>query len=241
MLILNLGCGIKVSANPDVINVDWSMYFRLKNPFFYKLAPLILDSERLLRFNALPNNVMPYNLAKGIPFASNSVDVVYHSHLLEHLDRNVAQIFLSEIKRVLKIGGILRIVVPDLHILCQTYLDHIAEAEADPREADRHDEYVARIIEQSVRKEAFGTSQQSPLRRWIENKFLGDARHRGETHQWMYDKINLSNMLFKTGYRNIQQRTYETSEIPGWHNYGLDLDEYGNEYKPSSLYLEAVR
>jgi predicted SAM-dependent methyltransferase len=242
MIILNLGCGTKVSASPDILNIDWSMYLRMKrNRFLQSLAPFLLDGERLNRFYDLPDNVMLHNLSKGIPFASNSVDVVYHSHLFEHLDRSVAHDFLSEIRRVLKTGGILRIVVPDLENLCRSYLSHIVIAEANPKEADLHDEYVARMIEQSVRREAYGTSRQPLLRRWIENKILGDARQRGETHQWMYDKINLGNLLSKFGYRNIEQRTYDTSLIPKWQDYGLDLDEDGNEYKPGSLYLEAIK
>jgi len=225
-----------------MVNIDWSIYLRIKqNPFLRIIAPLFFKGERLIRFNSLPNNIIVHNLAKGIPFPSNSVDVVYHSHFLEHLDRDMAKVFLLEIKRVLKHNGIQRIVVPDLEKACRAYVSHIPACEKDTSEANNHDAYVATIIEQSVRKEAFGSSQQKHLRRFIENTFLGDARKRGETHQWMYDKINLSIFLTSLGYKNPQVQSYNQSLIPDWNQYGLDLDTSGNEYKPESLYLETQK
>jgi hypothetical protein len=166
---------------------------------------------------------------------------VYHSHLLEHLDKDIAKIFLLEVRRVLKPGSIQRIVVPDLEKACRDYISHISISENNYNEASNHDSYVAVIIEQSVRREASGTSQQKPLRRFIENAFLGDARRKGETHQWMYDRINLSALLVSLGYKNPQLQSYNTSLIPNWNHYGLDLDENGNEYKPESLYVEAQK
>jgi predicted SAM-dependent methyltransferase len=184
---------------------------------------------------------MVHNLAKGIPFESDSIDVVYHSHMLEHLDREIAVKFLLDIKRVLKPGGICRIVVPDLETAARMYLAHISACEGNSSEAKEHDLYVARLLEQSVRKEASGTSGQKPLRRLLENIVLGDARKRGETHQWMYDRMNLDNLLERLGFRGICVQDYKTSLIKDWTAYGLDVDEHGNEYKPDSLYVEAIK
>jgi len=240
MDILNLGCGTKVSSSPDVINLDWSVYLRLKrNRVLRIVTPLFIRGERLTRFKSLPDNIMVHNLAKGLPFPSNSVDVVYHSHLLEHLDRDGAKTFLIEVKRVLKPNGIQRIVVPDFEKLCKAYISHISMCEKDADEANKHDSYIAAIIEQCVRREAFGTSQQKPLRRSVENILLGDAMRRGEIHQWMYDRINLGALLISIGYKDVQFQNYNQSLIPNWNSYGLDFDECGNEYKPGSLYIEA--
>jgi SAM-dependent methyltransferase len=240
--ILNLGCGTKASSSLDVMNVDWSLYLRVKkNRMLRAIVPLLVKGERLSRFNSLPDNIMVHNLAKRLPFDSNSIDAVYHSHLLEHLDRYLAKTFLLEVKRVLKPGGIQRIVVPDLEKVCGAYVSHISICENDTDEAGKHDSYVAAMIEQSVRREADGTSHQKPLRRFIENALLGDARRRGETHQWMYDRINLSTLLVSLGYKNPQLQKHNTSLIPNWNEYGLDLDEHGNEYKPESLYIEAQK
>lgn len=242
MKILNLGCGNKTSNKSDVINIDWSIYLRLKHNFFVKsFMPLLLRGQRLERYNALPRNVMVHDLKKGLPYVSGSIDVVYHSHLLEHLDRDIAKLFLLEAKRVLKPGGIHRIVVPNFEILCKNYISHITDCENDDTERKNHENFIAKIIEQSVRKEAFGTGQQQSVMRCIENIIFGDARKRGETHQWMYDKISLKVALLDAGYKEILVQKYNTSLIPKWNEYGLDLDEDAGQYKLDSLYIEAIK
>ena len=242
MRVLNLGCGVKTSDRAEVTNIDWSIYLRLRrNKAFRLIAPLILNGDRWNHFCSLPNNIIVHNLSRNIPFESNSVDVVYHSHMLEHLDRDIAAKFLLEVKRVLKPDGICRIVVPDLENAAREYLEHLSECERSPGAAKTHDTYVARLLEQSVRKEASGTSGQKPLRRRLENMLMGDARRRGETHQWMYDRFNLTHLLESVGFRQICVQNYKTSLIKDWAAFGLDVDKYGNEYKPGSLYAEAIK
>lgn len=241
-IMLNLGCGFKVSDSPDFTNIDWSPYLRLnRNPISRFLIKKILSKKRLYRFNNIPKNIMVHNLKNGIPFLDNSVDVVYHSHLFEHLDREVGKDFLKEIHRVLKPKGKVRIVVPDLERYCRDYISHIDEALNQPIKAKDHDKYIAAILEQSVRKDSVGTSQQKPLLRFFEKLILGDARSRGETHQWMYDRINLQSILNELGFTNIAIEKFNTSSIPGWNNYKLDIDENNNEYKPESLYVEGEK
>ena len=66
----------------------------------------------------------------GLPFPDASVDAVYHSHMLEHLDDASARSFLHECHRILKPGGILRVVVPDLEGIARAYLRELASAAA---------------------------------------------------------------------------------------------------------------
>jgi SAM-dependent methyltransferase len=242
MKILNLGCGAKTSDRPEVINIDYSIALRVRNTKMLRpLVPLLFQGKRLKNFRALPENILVHNLAKGIPFPDGSVDAVYHSHLFEHLDREVGEKFLHEVKRVLKPGGIHRIVVPDFEFLCRDYIAHIEACASSPAECSKHDSFVAPIIEQCVRREASGSSQQGGLRRFVENRLLGDARNRGETHQWMYDKINLTAKALEAGYKQVIAQTYDTSLISNWHAYGLDVYEDGQQYKPHSLYIEAMK
>lgn len=91
--LLNIGCGN--NFHPDWVNLDFVSY----HP-----------------------SVIKHDLNKGIPFEDNSFDVIYHSHILEHFDKENAFKLLSECLRVLKKGGVIRVVVPDLEKIAVDYL-----------------------------------------------------------------------------------------------------------------------
>lgn len=240
MKILNLGCGTRTS--PRCVNIDWSIYLRLRRSRLGDpIARALLRGERLERYRSLSGEIVVHDLRKGIPAEGGSVDAVYHSHVLEHLDRVDAGPFMAEIHRVLKEGGIHRVVVPDFEYQCRTYLSSLEESVAGPREPKRHEDWVGAMLSQLVRREAFGTSQQSRVRRYLENRLLGDAAERGETHRWMYDRVTLPHLLDEAGFREVRVLDHATSSIPEWDEIGLDRGPDGGEYIPNSLYVEAIR
>ena len=57
-----------------------------------------------------------------LPFENNSVDLIYSSHVLEYFDREEVTNVLKEWYRVLKIGGMLRVAVPDFKMMTTKYL-----------------------------------------------------------------------------------------------------------------------
>lgn len=242
MLILNLGCGTRTAAHSDVLNVDWSLNIRIKQSPLLRLAvsPL-LDARRRARLAQMAGRLLAYDLSNGIPFGSGSVDIVYHSHVLEHLDRPVGARFLTEMRRVLKPGGMCRIVVPDFESACRAYVEDLERCVREPQHAATHEEFVAGVLEQSVRRAAAGASGRRGLAGLMERAVLGDARRRGETHQWMYDRISLPHLLQGVGFRDVVVLAWNESRIPGWQQIGLDRDPAGGEYKPGSLYVEALK
>ena len=77
-------------------------------------------AHRVLRW---PGSVRVRDLTKGIPHATGTVDAIYSSHMLEHLEPNDALSVLRECYRALRPGGTLRIVVPDLKFIVRAYLE----------------------------------------------------------------------------------------------------------------------
>lgn len=240
VLVLNLGCGYHTSDR--CTNIDWSVPVRLKGSRVGRLvAPVILSGDRLPAYQKMSDNVMRHDLRKGIPFPDSSADAVYHSHVFEHIDRDAVPRFLAEVHRVLKPGGVHRIVVPDLEFQARNYLDTLDKALDGGGNVEDHEESVSLLIEQMVRREAAGTSQRKPARRRLENLLLGDARRRGETHQWMWDRVTLPHELLRAGFRSPQIMSNTESRIPDWRGYRLDETPDGAEHRPGSLYVEAVK
>jgi SAM-dependent methyltransferase len=61
------------------------------------------------------------DVKKRFPFADNEIDNVFSSHMLKHLHPQDAERCLRETHRVLKPGGVARIVVPDLELALKTF------------------------------------------------------------------------------------------------------------------------
>lgn len=57
-------------------------------------------------------------------FENNSVDVIYASHILEHITRKEYTMVLSRWYELLKEGGVLRIAVPDIEKVFKHYQEH---------------------------------------------------------------------------------------------------------------------
>lgn len=240
MQILNLGCGSRTSQS--CVNIDWSVYLRMKKSRTGRLvARAWLRGVRWEAFRSLDDRIVVHDLTRGIPAADGSTAAVYHSHVLEHIDREAVPAFFAETLRVLAPGGVHRIVVPDLEPLGRRYVEHLALVDSGSSSAAEHDQTIAAMIEQMARREAHGTSRQPRPKQLVENLLLGDARNRGETHRWMYDRVNLSHALREAGYHTINVVDYLTSDIAGWEMIALDQKSAGGEYKPGSLYVEAIK
>jgi predicted SAM-dependent methyltransferase len=66
-------------------------------------------------------NDLTWDLSKGIPFPDGSAQMVYSAHVLEHVPLPGAITLLEECARVLRSGGLIRIVVPDAGLLLGSY------------------------------------------------------------------------------------------------------------------------
>ncbi len=62
--------------------------------------------------------------ATSIPFANHSFDVVISFETIEHLDEDMQQQFMAEIKRVLRLGGLLVMSTPDKKNYTDRYQHH---------------------------------------------------------------------------------------------------------------------
>jgi SAM-dependent methyltransferase len=113
---LNLGCGPTIVDS--WLNVDYYLGARMvKMPFFRSI------NRRTQFFNTdWDDRVVIHDLRKRFPWSDASADIIYTSHFLEHLTRCDGRNSLKECFRVLKPGGIIRVVVPDLAAIVSAYV-----------------------------------------------------------------------------------------------------------------------
>lgn len=102
-IYINLGCG--PSSGKEFINIDVLPY---------------------------PNIHYIQNIENLSMFKDNSVDMVYASHVVEHIPKEKLKKILLEWHRILKPGGVFRFAVPDFDSLIDIYL----------RKNDKNVEYV---------------------------------------------------------------------------------------------------
>lgn len=124
---LNFGCGTRVADG--WINID---------------------------FHSGDSKVNRVNLLKGFPYQDASFDVVYSSHVLEHFTPEQALFLLRESYRVLKPGGIIRIVVPDLAGSCKEYLRILDLPDNDVEKLALYEWITIELLDQLVRSRAGG-------------------------------------------------------------------------------------
>lgn len=104
---LHLGCGARILAG--WINMDMH-YQSYQNYLQYYTDQHYRPEIRGNRSDFYPIDVTK----RPLPLPNNSVDVVFHEDFLEHINQRDQVVFLAEVLRVLKPGGIHRINTPNL-------------------------------------------------------------------------------------------------------------------------------
>jgi len=170
------------------------------------------------------NNVVYMNLNKPWMYKPNSVDVVYASHLFEHLTQPSAELFLKESHRCLKQDGVIRIVVPDLYKICKRYIEtYETTGEQDPTQfimwainMHREGQYGSRIG-------------------WLK-RFVLEWQGYPHQHKYMYDERSLSKKLQEHGFVDIRSASYGQSDY-----ISSIKDVEGTKESYLSVYLEAKK
>jgi predicted SAM-dependent methyltransferase len=153
-----------------------------------------------------------YDCRRRIPLRTGTAKVLFTEHLVEHLDyAEEAPRFLSECRRVLEPGGVLRIVVPD----GRKYLLAYAEGGWG------------------------GLMAFSPLLAGEVNGFRtpmevvnAHFRQAGQ-HRFSYDFDTMRLMLERSGFGEVRESSYGSSRFDG-----LAIDD--ERRSSESLYVEAI-
>jgi SAM-dependent methyltransferase len=109
---VHYGCGSVSPAN--WINIDNSPTLILQNKFLLKY---------LFKKKYFNRNVIYGDIRKKMPFKNNSVDLLFCSHVLEHMTYDDCILSLRNSYNLLKYNGTFRIIMPDLNSYISIYLE----------------------------------------------------------------------------------------------------------------------
>lgn len=256
MIYVNCGCGSRFSTEREWVNID---------------------------FNGSEIGVKRHNILKNLPFKNEQVDAVFSSCMLEHFTKEQGYNHIKECYRVLKRGGVIRIVVPDLEDVCKEYLRILDLVREGNVNKERYEYILIELIDQMTRTqsggemwkywqredrdeeyilERTGYPEAAYRKRTLSSHIRDIFRHgmyilfgrtalyenmknnnfikSGELHKWMYDEYNMSMLLTEVGFKNVKRVMANESIIANWEKYRLEM-KGDKEYKPHSLYIEAIK
>ena len=213
-IMINFGCGM--TPVKDYLNYDNSLAISLKIlPLFVinllRRVSIVNESSFEFIIFAKNNKIRKLDVRKRLPFFDSSVDFVYSSHMVEHLYHNEAIFFLSEVKRVLRDGCRVRLVLPDLGKLINSY--------TQTKDADQF--MISSLL--------YETEESSLLYR-LKLFFIGPRKH-----QWMYDSKSIKRLLESIGFNEVV--SLNPGETTASNLGELNLFEGGD----SSIFIEAVK
>jgi SAM-dependent methyltransferase len=178
-IYVQYGCG---RCAPDAwLNFDASPRLRVER------IPGLRELIRLTGGLIFPSNIRPGDIVQGLPIADGSAAGVYCSHVLEHLPRADLPVALRNTLRMLRPGGLFRLVVPDLRWRAERYLMAAARGEAAAADAFLD----ACLLGERAKPRTLAASIR---RRWSRN-----------AHCWMYDFAALATLLEEAGFIAIRQ------------------------------------
>lgn len=179
---LHLGCGTKYL--PGFLNIDGNLFNKID---------LWLD------------------VRNGLPFPSNTVDSIYSTHMFEHFYPDELQVLLRECQRVLKPGGGVRLIVPNLASAIAAYSQN---------QSDWFDDAFPRHFDS--------------LGGRFSNFVFCDGQHRTA-----FDFSYLEEILRQAGFREVEQSGEGESRLYGSQVPSYEPGD--SRDLPHSLYVEAFK
>lgn len=171
--------------------------------------------------------VINRNIDKGLPLRDNSVENIYSSHFIEHLSLTQAKFYFKEAYRVLKPGGIMRTVCPDISIWIKKVYERDDSFFFDQYKKQLDIDYWENVVYKEQ------DSIVSPIQ--IFNSMVHNWGHK-----WMWDVESLSRELQQAGFKTVKEQSLLKGDL-------YDLQRIENCLSPDkienrnleSLYVES--
>ena len=183
---LDLGCGPNVHEN--FINLDYLWHPRID---------------------------VCWDVTRGLPWADGSLQGIFSEHCLEHFTLATAVPLLRELRRALRPGGVVRLIVPDGELYLRAYLSQSG--------GNRSEQFP---YQASEAVDPLWTPMTSV------NRVFYQDRESLFGHRVIYDYAMLATLLTQCGFTKITKRSFREGADPE-----LLIDSPSRQVE--SLYVEA--
>jgi predicted SAM-dependent methyltransferase len=176
--------------------------------------------EGWINLDAFPGTKIDcqWDARKRLPFASGSIKGIFSEHFFEHIDyTEEAPRFLRECYRVLRKGGVLRIIVPD----AEKYL--MAYAHGGWREFRS-----LRPLDDQMRDQQYGWTYNTRM------ELINYVFRQGQEHKFAYDFETIEFLLKRNGFQDVRKQEYGKSVM---REICIDAEIRRTE----SLYVESIK
>lgn len=200
---LHLGCGLNTPQGWINLDGSWNAWVA-KHPslrYLLKMVRIIPPAQLDIPWSP---EILVHDVRKGLPFEQDSLDVIYASHFLEHLYFVEAQRLLKECYRVLRPGGIIRMVVPDLRAIIFEYLGQGQLGRIPQGISNPADICVYRLLLRD---------REPPSGNLVYRIY--NALKDFHSHKWMYDAESLIRHFESAGFIDVREETFLQSRIEG--------------------------
>jgi predicted SAM-dependent methyltransferase len=179
---VQFGCGGRLPK--DVLNTDLVGFTDIR---LEATVP-----GRVYRVNDAP--FLHHDVTRPLPAEDGAFDWAYSEHLIEHISQAQALVWLKDVRRLLRRGGLLRLTTPDLERYAAAY---VARDEAF-------------FADHSRRIREFGLPAMPTRRAFMLNQIFAFWGHR-----WIYDLDELVHVLVQAGFAAdaVQRRAFGESAL----------------------------
>jgi SAM-dependent methyltransferase len=152
---------------------------------------------RFVRVNRqrFPEQILFGDIVRGLPVPDESAAAVFASHVLEHLTYKDCLKALANTYRVLKPGGVFRLIVPDLASRAGRYLERLGDKDASAASKFLEECYLGR------------RDHDGGFLRRI-RRAVGNA-----DHLWMWDELSMTTALEAASFVDIRRCSLGDSAI----------------------------
>jgi predicted SAM-dependent methyltransferase len=197
-----LAAGIRVARAPASlltsdrdVRLAVSRYLEASKPAALNLGSGTVPMAGWFNIDLDGHGQISRDLTQGLPYLpDDSFDFAFSEHFLEHIERRQAAHLLTEVRRVLRGGGRLRLAIPDLDLVIDRY--------RDGRWNSRDDEGLQRGFAPHYGGALLTRGE------WIDMAF------RQWGHRYLYNFEDLSRVLSQAGFRSIERVAHKQSREP---------------------------